>query len=142
VSEWRDVNEIENHPLEVILGVDAAHVPADAYIPYVEGRPCNNAHLFYAMPLNPVFPSFCVHLRFLTTGNLETKSAIICNEIWGLLRDSLIDVRGIATDGDRASLPCHNSICALCKNCLDDNISTIASHASDCGWEVLIHCIC
>jgi hypothetical protein len=26
VSEWRDVNEIESHPLEFILGVDAAYV--------------------------------------------------------------------------------------------------------------------
>jgi hypothetical protein len=70
VSEWRDVNETESHPFEVILGVDAAYMQSDAYIPDVEGHPCNNAHLFYAMPLNPVFPSFCVHLTFLTTGSL------------------------------------------------------------------------
>jgi hypothetical protein len=134
-SEWRDVNEIESHPLEVILGVDAASVPSDAYIPHVEGRLCNNAHLFYVMPLNPVFPSFCVLLRFVTTGSLGEKSSIICDEICGLLRDSLICVRSIVTDGDRAPLPCHNSIFALYKNCLDDNILTTASRVSDRVWE-------
>jgi hypothetical protein len=81
VSEWRAVNEIENRPFELILGIDAAYVQSDAYIPYVEDRPCSNPRLFYTVPLNPVFPSFCVHLRFLTTGNLGEKSSIICDEI-------------------------------------------------------------
>jgi hypothetical protein len=44
VSEWRHVNEIESRPLDVILGADASYVQSDAYIPYVEGRPCNNVH--------------------------------------------------------------------------------------------------
>jgi hypothetical protein len=83
------------------------------------------------MPLNPVFPSFCVHLRFLTPESLGEKSSIICDEICGLLIDSLICVRGIVNDGDRASLQCHNSIFALYKNSLDDNMSSIASRVSD-----------
>jgi hypothetical protein len=81
-------------------------------------------------------PSFCVYLRFLTTESLGRKSSIICDEICSLLRDSLICVRGIETDGDRTSLPCHNSIFALYKNCLNDNMSTIPSRGSDRVWEL------
>jgi CRISPR/Cas system endoribonuclease Cas6 (RAMP superfamily) len=44
VSEWRHINEIESEPLEAFLAVDVAYVQSDACIPYVEGRPCNNAH--------------------------------------------------------------------------------------------------
>jgi hypothetical protein len=88
------------------------------------------------MPLNPVFPSFCVRLRFLTTGSLGEKSFIICDEIFTLVRDLFICLRGIATVGGRASLLCQNSIFALYNSYLDDNMSTIPLRVSDRVWEL------
>jgi hypothetical protein len=83
-----------------------------------------------------MFPLFCVHLRFVTTGSLGKKSSILCDEICHLLRDLLICVGVIATDGERASVQCRNPIFALYRNCLDDNMSTIASRVSDRVWEL------
>jgi hypothetical protein len=113
-------------------------VPSDACIPSVEDRAYNNVHLFCTMPLNPLFSSFCVHLRFLITGSLRGNVWGVCDKTCGLLKQPSIYVRGIATDGDRASLPGEYSRSALDQHCPDGHMTNIAALVSDRVWKMLI----
>lgn len=93
IDMYKNIYNIESE-IESIISIDAASLD----------RPNKHSHshvfVIYLQPLNPKYKCFPIHIHSKVNGNCDEDVINLIDQTIGLLKESGISVKAVASDGD------------------------------------------